>query len=93
MEYLLVFIPLLVIILPILIWIFALRPYCRKHRQGYTPGATANITLWIDWQQAREIAKKREDKWIYFLSSIFFVNSILLFVLIVLSWVFTIFSA
>ncbi|MFC5051655.1 hypothetical protein ACFPK9_13710 [Rubritalea spongiae] len=91
MEFLLVFITIIFIILPILIWILALRPYCRKHRQGYTPGATAHITLWIDWQHAREMAKKRGDKWIVFLSSVFFVNSILIFALIAISWAYAIF--
>lgn len=48
--------------LPIALWLTTIRPYCLRHRQGHTPGATWGITTWVDWQQAREIAKKEGDR-------------------------------
>ena len=45
-----------------LLWLCAIRPYCIRNRKGYTPGANIGVTLWIDWQQAREIAKTKGDK-------------------------------
>jgi len=43
------------------IWIGSIRPYCLRNREGYTPGATWGITVWVDWQQATEIAKRNND--------------------------------
>lgn len=40
-----------------LLWLFAIRPYCIRHGKGYTPGANIAVTFWVDWQEAREIAR------------------------------------
>ena len=45
-----------------MIWLFAIRPYCVKHGQGYTPGANVGVTIWVDWQQAKELAKAHADR-------------------------------
>lgn len=57
--------PLLVILpfLLIALWLASIRPYCLRHRQGYTTGANWGVTSWVDWQQATEIAKKAGDRW------------------------------
>lgn len=47
---------------PYLLWQCAIRPYCIRHGQGYTPGANWGVTLWVDWQQAREMADARNDR-------------------------------
>lgn len=44
-----------------LLWLFSIRPYCQRNKQGYTPGANAGVTFWIDWQNAKEIAKANGD--------------------------------
>jgi hypothetical protein len=43
------------------IWLCAIRPYCVKHGKGFTPGANIGVTIWIDWQEARELAKECAD--------------------------------
>ena len=45
-----------------LLWLCAIRPYCIRNGSGYTPGANIGVTLWIDWQQANEIAKSKGDR-------------------------------
>lgn len=50
---LLVFIPFADVIL----WLLVIRPYCIRHGRGYTPGAHTGVTIWVDWQQATELAK------------------------------------
>lgn len=45
-----------------LIWLFVIRPYCVKHGRGYTLGANVGVTIWVDWQQARELAQMRADR-------------------------------
>lgn len=55
----------LVVLIPILvllIWLFSVRPFCRKNGKGYTPGANIGATFWIDWQEAGEIAKRKGDR-------------------------------
>lgn len=44
-----------------LLWLFSIRPYGRPHGKGLTPGATIAATFWVDWQEAREIAKQKGD--------------------------------
>lgn len=61
LNYFIAFLILSPVITPILLWLFVIRPYCRRHGQGYTPGANWLVTMWIDWQQAREIAMKRRE--------------------------------
>lgn len=46
----------------VVLWVASIRPYCLRNKLGYTPGATWAITIWVDWQQAAEMAKKRRDK-------------------------------
>jgi hypothetical protein len=51
---------------PMLLWLICIRPYCIRHGKGYTPGATWQTTMWVDWQEAKEIAAERKDagmKW------------------------------
>lgn len=47
--------------LSFLLWLASIRPYCLKHKQGFTTGANWDITIWVDWQQAGEIARKEGD--------------------------------
>jgi hypothetical protein len=49
-------------LVPILTWLLLIRPYCRRHGQGYTPGATWGTTIWVDCQQANEIATRLGDR-------------------------------
>jgi hypothetical protein len=44
-----------------LMWLLIIRPYCVKNRAGYTPGNNIGATMWVDWQQAGEIAKAKGD--------------------------------
>ena len=48
--------------LPVLLWLFGIRRYCVRNGKGYTPGAEWGVTLWIDWQEATEMAQSRGDK-------------------------------
>jgi hypothetical protein len=57
MFFALVIIPLV----NILLWLFSIRPYCRRNGKGFTPGANIGVTYWVDWQEAREIAKGKSD--------------------------------
>ena len=45
----------------ILLWLFAIRPYCRRNGKGFTPGANIGVTYWVDWQEATEISKAKGD--------------------------------
>ncbi|WP_035613891.1 hypothetical protein [Haloferula sp. BvORR071] len=45
----------------ILLWLGWIRPYCIRNRQGFTPGANVGVTMWVDWEQAGEIAKAKGD--------------------------------
>lgn len=44
-----------------LLWLLSIRPYCRRHGKGFTPGANVGVTFWVDWQEAKEISKARGD--------------------------------
>jgi len=61
-EFLIAFLILSPFLVPILTWLLVIRPYCRRHGQGYTPGANWGVTVWIDCQQALEIATRRGDR-------------------------------
>lgn len=53
------------VIIPIassLLWLLSIRPYCRRHGKGFTPGANAGVTFWVDWQEAREISNAKGDE-------------------------------
>jgi hypothetical protein len=52
-----VIVPLVTIVL----WLFVIRPYCRRNGKGYTPGANIGVTYWVDWQEATEISKNKGD--------------------------------
>ena len=43
------------------IWLIVIRPYCRRNGKGYTAGGNTGITFWIDWQEAKGIAKRNGD--------------------------------
>ena len=58
---------------PLIIWLTSIRPYCVRHGLAYTPGALWWITLWIDWQHARELAKTKKNSGIRFMCALFFV--------------------
>jgi hypothetical protein len=54
-----------IVILPViamLLWLLSIRPYCRRNGKGFTPGAAAGVTYWVDWQEAGEIAKSKNDR-------------------------------
>ena len=54
-----------IVIIPfaaILLWLFSIRPYCLRNGKGYTPGANVGATFWIDWQEAGEISKTKNDE-------------------------------
>lgn len=45
-----------------LLWLLSIRPYCRRHGKGFTPGANIPATFWVDWQEAGEISKAKDDR-------------------------------
>jgi hypothetical protein len=45
----------------ILLWLFAIRPYCLRNGKGFTTGANMGVTYWVDWQEATEISKAKGD--------------------------------
>lgn len=51
----------LVLTAPFTLWLFVIRRYCVRNGMGYTPGANWDVTMWIDWQQAREMAAARSE--------------------------------
>lgn len=53
------------------LWLGWIRPYCIRNRQGFTPGANVGLTMWVDWQQASEIAKAKGDGGMRWLCRIF----------------------
>lgn len=56
------FISVLILTSPVTLWLFVIRRYCVRNGMGYTPGANWDVTMWIDWQEARELAGKRGDR-------------------------------
>ena len=52
----------LIINSPYFVWQFGIRPYCLRNGKGYTPGANFATTMWVDWQEAREMAAVRGEK-------------------------------
>ena len=53
-----------IVVLPLMtfvLWLFSIRPYCRRNGKGFTPGATIWVTYWVDWQEAKEMSKARGD--------------------------------
>ena len=56
------FIIVFIVTLPVTLWLFGIRRYCIKNGKGYTPGAGWGVTMWIDWQEATEMAVVRGDR-------------------------------
>ena len=54
------------------VWLILIRPYARRHGQGFTPGVNIGATAWVDWEQAREIAKTRGDRGMSRICQVFF---------------------
>ena len=59
-------------ILTVLLWLFCIRPYSLRNAKGYTPGGNAWVTFWVDWQQAQEIAKAKNDRGILLICRVAF---------------------
>jgi hypothetical protein len=55
------FIIVAILTLPLTLWLFAIRRYCVRNGKGYTPGTSWRQTMWIDWQEATEIAEARGE--------------------------------
>lgn len=51
----------LVMASPYLVWQFFIRPYCLKNGKGYTAGTNWAATMWVDWQDAKELGVARGD--------------------------------
>ena len=66
-------IPFLAFFGSIFLWLLVIRPYCIRHRKGYTPGALMGVTIWVDWQEASGVAKERADKGMIFICRLFLV--------------------
>ncbi len=62
MDLLFVLIAVLVMTSPMTLWLFVIRRYCIRNGMAYTPGANWEVTMWIDWQEAKELAEKRSDR-------------------------------
>ena len=45
----------------VLWWLFGLRPFLRRHHDGYNTGANLMVAAWVDWQRCGEIAKEQDD--------------------------------
>jgi len=59
-------------IIAVLLWLLCIRPYCRRNGKGYTPGANAGVTFWVDWQEAKDLSKANGDEGIIIICSIVF---------------------
>ena len=67
--------PIAFVAIPLLIgtlWLLSIRPYNIRNREGHTPGASIWVTLWVDWQQAGEIAKKKGDDGMFLVCRLLF---------------------
>jgi hypothetical protein len=54
-----------IVIIPLaaaLLWLLSIRPYCRRHGNGFTPGASFGVTFWVDWQEATELSAAKGDR-------------------------------
>jgi hypothetical protein len=70
---------------PMLLWLLGIRPYCLRHGKGYTPGARWGTTMWVDGQEAREIASRRKDGGMIWCGRLFAVGFFLFTLSILLS--------
>lgn len=77
---------LFVILLPLpFLWLLCIRPYCIRHGKGYTPGATMGVTFWVDWQEARELARENGDKGMLLICRIVFWLQIIVCLMVVMA--------
>ena len=77
-----------VVIIPVAIavlWLLSIRPYCRRHGKGFTPGAAMGVTFWVDWQEAGEIARAKGDSGMISVCRLVFWLQILAFIIFVFS--------
>ena len=37
-------------------WLLGMRPFLRRHHEGYNTGANLLVAAWVDWQRCGEIA-------------------------------------
>ena len=70
---------------PMLMWIFSIRPYCHRNGKGYTAGASWQTTMWIDWQEAKETATEKGDGGMVWCCRIYLIGVLLFTVSIFLS--------
>ena len=78
MIFAIVFMP----VIAALLWLLSIRPYCRRNGKGYTPGANAGVTFWVDWQEAKEISKTRGDEGMMMICRIVFWLHIMVFAIL-----------
>ena len=78
MIFAIVFMP----VIAALLWLLSIRPYCRRNGKGYTPGANAGVTFWVDWQEAKEISKTRGDEGLIMICRIVFWLHIMVFAIL-----------
>ena len=69
------------------LWIFSIRPYCVKHRQGHHTGANVGVAIWNDWQHAKETASKRGDDGMIAICRVFSTLQILLILGVLLQFI------
>jgi len=63
---------------PVLLWLFSIRPYCVRNGKGYTTGSSAGITIWVDWQEAKELAKEKGDKGMQWVCTVFLILNLVI---------------
>ena len=42
-------------------WLFGIRPYVCRRKDGWKTGANLAVAVWVDWQSCGEIARKEQD--------------------------------
>ena len=73
-------------VIAICLWLFLIRPYCRRHGKGFTVGATAGITFWVDWQEAGEVAQQKGDRSMIFVCRVFGLLHVAALLSLLLMW-------
>lgn len=71
-------VPVITMIASIVMWLVTIRPYAIKNHAGFTTGTSAGITMWVDWQQASDIAREKADAPMLRLCRIFLAMQILM---------------
>ena len=69
---------------PFLIWQFYIRPYCLKKGKAYTTGASWAVTMWVDWQEAKALARTDRNRLVTLACGAFLwiqISSVLMFIL------------